>query len=140
MHEFSEYSVSGIPQKGTDRASMLGTSVDPKPSGGRFKHSPLLKDVLLKDEPKVQVPKKLKPIGVHLRQTLQERKEQAKERLKESEKKLPKFKEMLRRSLNAQKSPSGYDGGRSNSLIKVKRNNRYEDDSTRGSNLDLPKY
>ena len=139
MHEFSEYSVSGIPQKGTDRASMLGTSADPKPSGGRFKHSPLLKDVLLKDEPKVQVPKKLEPIDQHLRLSLQERKKLAKERLKESEKKLPRFKEMLRRSINPQESTSLYDSGRPNSLVKVKLNNRYDDDTTRGANLDLPK-
>ena len=88
---FSEYSTSGLPQKGTDRASMLGRTMEGKPSGARFKNSPLLKDVLLKDEPKMTAPKKLKPIHAHLRLSLQERKQLAKERLRESQKKLPKF-------------------------------------------------
>ena len=61
---------------------MLGRTIEAKPSGARFKHSPLLKDVLLKDEPKVAAAKKLQPIHAHLRIPLQERKHLAKERLK----------------------------------------------------------
>ena len=101
LGEFSEYSISGIPQKGTDRASMLGAAMDPAAAGStRFKNSPLLKDVLLKDEPKMTLPKKLKPIQAHLRLPLQERKQLAKERLRESQKQLPKFKELSTVSLH----------------------------------------
>ena len=42
----SQFSISGIPQKGTDRTSNLGMTTK----------RPLLKDILLKDEPRVGIP------------------------------------------------------------------------------------
>lgn len=147
---FSEYSTSGLPQKGTDRASMLGRTMEGKPSGARFKNSPLLKDVLLKDEPKMTAPKKLKPIHAHLRLSLQERKQLAKERLKESQKKLPKFHELSNASFGMQKKALDLgEGGRNASNIAIKLSNRYDgqeeesqrrEESIRMSNMALPTH
>lgn len=141
---FSEYSTSGLPQKGTDRASMLGRTMEGKPSGARFKNSPLLKDVLLKDEPKMTAPKKLKPIHAHLRLSLQERKQLAKERLQESQKKLPKFHELSNASFGMQKKALDLGEGRRNaSNIAIKLSNRYdgqEEESQRKSNMALPTH
>ena len=61
---------------------MLG-QVPEKNSSNRFKNSPLLKDVLLKDkdEKKTTASKKLKPIA-KLRLSVEDRQKIAKERLK----------------------------------------------------------
>ena len=85
-----------MPQKGSDRTSMLGQTTK----------RPLLKDVLLKDEPRVGFPQKLKPIHDHLRLSIKERKVLAKQRLTESQKSLPKFTEMAKKSADLKKTLS----------------------------------